>query len=484
MKAKWLPLAAGIALAAGSVAASAVDFHGYARAGLQMNARGGQVFCTGSGEKGHKVGRLGDECDTYAEIALSQELYNKADSKFSINTLFGIGTYEASDNYFDGEPFYDHQGNSWQGIGGAQGRPDRDSHANPWGGQRFSMRELYAKYDTNDGYSIWAGKRFYQRKDIHILDLYYLNNSGYGTGIENIDIGLGNLAFAVIGWANDGTQINSNTWNDQMEYINRHVYKLDARWNGIPVGFGTVDASVIYALPYISDHQRKVAVDDRRSNQADSGVLMTLDHASNVNTDSLSLMNHLVFQFGTNGFGYVGGFYNHAGDNYTPDFGVQGVRLIDWGTLDMGNFGLGYSLLWGHLNSEKKHQNRAAAWTYTRSGWEYSIVLRPEYKWTEYTRTTLELGYSQMKSTGWVSPKDDPSLYKFTLAQQFTPGKGFWSRPAIRFYVSYVNGKQVAHGNRYYSAYDGNWEAGKLWRDNNNGHNYQVTFGSQVEAWW
>ena len=49
------------------------------------------------------------------------------------------------------------------------------------------------------GAQIWAGKRFYQRKDIHILDFYYLNDSGTGAGVEGIPVGnLGQASFAVI----------------------------------------------------------------------------------------------------------------------------------------------------------------------------------------------------------------------------------------------------------------------------------------------
>ena len=478
MKANWLPLSAAVALALSSVAASAVDFHGYFRAGAQANTNGGNVYCLGTGEKGHKVGRLGDECDTYSEFALTQEVYNKANNKWTVNTLFAFGTYEASDDYNDAP--VDLQGNAWQGTGGAQNRGD--TWTNPWGGQRVSVRELWTGYQTDAGYQIWAGKRFYQRKDIHILDLYYLNNSGYGAGIEGIDVGLGNLSFAVTKWANDRSvkRIKADAWdgaeNDHtLIPTNRNVYKLDARWNGIPVGFGTIDAAVIYALPFISDHQRDID-GSSRSTQANSGALVTLEHNSAVNTDSVNLMNKFVVQYGTNGFGYVGQFKNHAGENYSPDIDIQGVRLIDWGTLDVGNFGLGYSLLWGHINVGKDHNaNGNNAWTYDRSGWEYSVVLRPEYKWTEFTRTTLELGYSKMKATGWVAATgdDDPDAYKVTLAQQFTPGKGFWTRPAIRFYVSYIGGDEFANG----------WNPGYK-NKNKDGDEHQITVGTQVEAWW
>ncbi|MEE1339512.1 MAG: maltoporin, partial [Succinivibrionaceae bacterium] len=49
MKAKWLPLSAVVALALSSVAASAVDFHGYARASVNASTRGGEVYCIGTG---------------------------------------------------------------------------------------------------------------------------------------------------------------------------------------------------------------------------------------------------------------------------------------------------------------------------------------------------------------------------------------------------------------------------------------------------
>ena len=446
MKANWLPLSAAVALALSSVAASAVDFHGYFRAGAQASTQGGEVYCLGNGNIGHKVGRLGDECDTYAELTLNQEVYNKANNKWTLNTLVAYGTAEGN---------RDLQGDSWQGVGGD----------GPWNGQRLSIRELWTGYQTDAGYQIWAGKRFYQRKDIHILDLYYLNNSGYGAGIEGIDVGAGNLAFAVTKWANDGTS----------DY-NRNVYKLDARWNGIPVGpLGNLDASVIYALPFISEQQEANAAGNARANRANSGALVTLDLNTSVNSDSVNLMNHFVVQYGTNGFGYIGQNGAHAGDNYTPDLDDDGLRVIDWGTLDAGNFGLGYSLIWAHVDNGDDHHAAGAAWTTERSGWIYSIVLRPEYKWTEFTRTTLELGYSAQKTNGNVADVkyEDPDVYKVTLAQQFTPGKGFWTRPAIRFYVSYIGGDEFANG----------WDVGYK-KKNKDGDEYQITVGTQVEAWW
>ena len=185
MKAKWLPISAAVALALGSFSASAVDFHGYFRAGIQNNlTNGGAVYCFGNGNAGHLMGRLGDECDTYAEIALTQEVFNKAKNKFTVNTLVAWGSWEDNDQW-------DYQGNSRQGVTNGGGTS--------WSGERVSLREAWAGYTLPMGAQIWAGKRFYQRKDIHILDFYYLNDSGTGAGVEGIPVGnLGQASFAVI----------------------------------------------------------------------------------------------------------------------------------------------------------------------------------------------------------------------------------------------------------------------------------------------
>ncbi len=475
MKANWLPLSAAIALAISSVSASAVDFHGYARAGMQASTNGGDVYCGGNGKRGHKVGRLGDECDTYAELILSQDLYNKANNKFTIHTLVMYGTKEDDSQV-------DRQGGSFQNVGLGDGdgiKVKGNDGINHNSGQRNSLRELYVNYDT-DGYTLWVGKRYYNRSDIHIMDYYYVNDEGYGAGIENVDIGLGNVAFAVIKGQNDGQDPTFGN-NDKLGEDWRHVYKLDLKWNAIPVGFGTLSANVIYALPWISDYQKdKEAKGEANSRltSADSGVLITLAHSASVNSDSVALSNNFVAQFGTNGFGYVGQIdnANHAGEYYDPrKADTTGVRLSDYGTFDAGNFGLGYALMYAYYDTNEKNMNDT--WVFPRNGWEYAIVLRPEYKWTDYTRTTLELGYSQMKTMNkhsnpkaWNKFADgNPDIYKVTLAQQFTPGKGFWARPALRFYVSYQGGDQFV---------------GKFGRDKLDDHNYQVTLGTQMEAWW
>ncbi len=68
-----LPLAVAVAAGVMSAQAMAVDFHGYARSGIGWTGSGGEQQCfqtTGAQSKY----RLGNECETYAELKLGQEV--------------------------------------------------------------------------------------------------------------------------------------------------------------------------------------------------------------------------------------------------------------------------------------------------------------------------------------------------------------------------------------------------------------------------
>ena len=414
---EWLPISAAVALALGSFSASAVDFHGYMRAGVQNNlTNGGAVRCFGNGNQGHLMGRLGDECDTYAELALSQEVFNKAKNKFTVNTLVAWGTWEDNAQW-------DYQGNSWQGVTNGGGTS--------WSGERVSLREAWAGYTLPMGAQIWAGKRFYQRKDIHILDFYYLNDSGTGAGIEGIPVGnLGQASFAVIKWSNDGVGEKGDKA--------RNVYKIDTRWNGIPLWKdASLDLAMIWGLPSTTDSQKEEAKAD-----SSSGVILMAEYTQG---NFFGGFNKLSVTYGTDGFAYVGLLENgnHAGDNYTPgDADSWGIRVIDLGLIEQDKWNLGYSFM-------------------------------GSYKRSNFTSNVFEAGYFTKKANNWRgqwgnnADEDHLDAYKFTVAQQFSPMTTFWSRPSIRFYVSYLGGKLM---DRQYTGFDD--------------HDGEVSIGAQAEAWW
>ncbi len=63
-----------------------------------------------------------------------------------------------------------------------------------WGGVRNFGQGAFGKA------TIWAGRRFYRRKDVHMTDYYYEDYSpsgfGWGLGVENVTLDFGNLSLA------------------------------------------------------------------------------------------------------------------------------------------------------------------------------------------------------------------------------------------------------------------------------------------------
>ena len=458
MKAKWLPISAAVALALGSVSASAVDFHGYFRSGLNYATQGGNAYCYGTGGNGHMVGRLADECDTYAELTLSQEVFNKDNNKFTINTLVAYGT--AEDNW-------DFQGNSWQGLS--------DEAGNAWGGQRLSFREAWAGYEMPSGMQLWAGKRYYQRKDIHIMDFYYLNNSGTGIGLENISVGnLGSVSLALLKSqtnANHGKyEISEDETIEQAitgSNANINSWKLDARWNGIPLWTdASLDIAMIYAWQNLSDDQRvwsyKVDGEEVYRQEVNGNNNGYLAHVEWTQGNFFGGFNKFIIQYGHDGL-VTSPLGNHFGGDVVP-YPTKGnvFRFINWGVIEQPSWNLGYVLMAGHRNTFDENKTEGGAGWRGNTNTDYAVVLRPSYKWSDFTSTVLEFGYNNVGRNG----DDRKSATKLTLAQQWTPGSQFWARPSIRVFASWLSGSQLDH------------------RIDNGNDSHQVTLGAQVEAWW
>lgn len=461
MKAKWLPISAAVALALGSVSASAVDFHGYARSGLNYNTQGGDTYCLNKSW----VGRLGNECDTYIELGLGETLFEKNNNKFAVHTTLAFDTKGGNINDRD------HQGNNWQDdrsvlFGSGSGKIDdsdpKDVKVNvdvdisegeqgAWSGIRTAVEEIYADYQMPSGMSLWAGKRFYQRKDVHIMDYYYLNNSGTGFGLENIAVGnLGSVSLALL-----KSQVDANGIKDGTDaHINS--YKLDARWNNIPLW---TDASLDIALIYGWQNLSKVQKKNNKNNP--SFLAMVEWTQSNI----LNGFNKLSFTYANNGFDNVGTISGDSGAMLAPaDTYGNGYRILDWGLIEQQSWNLGYAFTFTHLSPDFKNGTYTAGWTGNPQN-QFNFVLRPSYKWSQFTSTVLEYGYYVGSRKDWNNHEGHTSASKLTLAQQWTPGdKGFWSRPSIRVFASWLTGTEM---NKKFS---------------NDSH--EIVFGAQMEAWW
>lgn len=415
------PLAAAIAAAALATPALAVDFHGYARAGLSSNLNsGGEQTCFGSGANGHYVGRLADECDTYAELAFGDQLFSQDGKTFRFDSMV---SYAAN-----------LQGNDYQAYVGSD-------PGNPYGGGEVALRQLYVSANNVIGFlpgaTLWGGKRYYQRHDIHQLDIFYLNNSGYGGGIENISAGPGKLSLAVINF--------DKQENDQAVQNN----KFDVRY-ALPLGGSTLTLVGIYGMADLTDQQEAAGIDD------EDGTFFTAELA----TGFMGGFNKFVVQYATDSLGESA--FNNQGGNASlnaPYYNgnlKESWQIINHGVIKLGGgFDLGYSALYaegetyGAINQEKPER--------------LSLVVRPVYNWNTITSTALELGYLDEHQ-----PYNDEAatLQKVAVSQQWSAGPGYWARPVIRTYAAAFFGDQAENA-RGGEGVDGD-----------------IQVGLQVEAWW
>ncbi|PSF11057.1 maltoporin LamB [Marinobacter shengliensis] len=430
-----LPLAAAITAAVMATPAIAVDFHGYARAGASTNiGSGGEQTCFGNGASGHYVGRLADECDTYAELSLGDELFSQDGKTFRIDSMLA----------YSAEP----QGNDYQALNGGNNISGIDfaneevtrNNADPFGGGEIALRQLYVSaknvVESLPGATLWAGKRFYQRKDIHQMDLFYVNNSGYGAGIENIKAGAGHLSVAYTNAdTSDGDGLVQNN-------------KVDVRYAFPVAGGHTLELIGIYAMADLTDQQKDAGIED------ENGYFLTAELSSGV----MGGFNKFAVQYGADSMGFANAEGSSGGrvDNgNVAGYFESSWRVLNHGVIKLGNnWDLGHSVVY-----EKAKPHDAGA----RDGERLSIIARPIYNWSTVMSTAIEIGYSDTDRP-WFTESQD--LGKVAIAQQWQAGPGYWARPVIRAYAATFFGDE-AEAARGGEGIDGD-----------------IQIGAQIEAWW
>lgn len=153
-----------------SLPAAALDTSGYIRAGSGGSSAGGGQACFKLPGAGTKY-RLGNECDTYGELGLSQVLHQGEGGE-------RLQAY-ATASLFANRPGIERLGD---------GKNDTDLP------QGYLAAE---KLPLLNGGSFWLGRRFYKRENIHLTDFFYWNPSGIGGGIEDYRIGDLKLSYAL-----------------------------------------------------------------------------------------------------------------------------------------------------------------------------------------------------------------------------------------------------------------------------------------------
>ena len=387
------------------LSASALEFAGYLRSGVGNSLNGGKQSCFKLPGAEAKY-RLGNECEQYAELELRQDVYSFDDG--SVLSVDGMASLYNQ---------YDRQMN-FQGDNGSARLP-----------------QLYAQWSnlpSLNGGSLWAGRRYYKRNDIHISDFYYWNQSATGAGIEDVLIGGLRYSYAL--------SRKDNLY--QENYVTRHDFNV-AGFNTNPGG------ELEFGLSYLDKPERT---------DAHSGWAITAQH---VQSEFLGGKNKLAVQYGEGsgtGLGYTG---DYRLDNSSKRYRI--VEFFDWQLTP--RFG-------GQIEAVYQKDFRPDG---GNQEW-LSLGVRPAYAITEQFKLVTELGHDQVKAADGTR-----KLSKFTFAPTWSPkGPGFWTRPEVRLYYTYASWNAAAQ--RAANELD----AGSALSDTGSfgTARHGSNAGLQVEYWW
>ena len=372
-----------------------IDSFGYLRAGIGFQSDGDDQRCFQLPGAGAKY-RLGNECEIYAEPGLSAEFGREDGPRVSLN--FRGSLVAAPVNGFEDIDTFGEE--AWIGIKGV------------FGDGAFSDAQL------------WFGHRFYKREDVHINDFYYWDATGYGFGLEGVELGFGDLSVAVF---------TDSAGNIRDAVQGTPYTRYDVRLSDIAVGQSNLTLGVDYRDPKPDEDTRN-----------DGGGMITAQ---------------LEHEFETRGTltvalqaGWAAGHTLSFASNPEAADDRTSARLVGkW--------------LW-NANDDFSIYGTGIAQTDSEDGEWYSVGARPMWRLKDDFWLAVEGGIDH------VVPGDGDSrtLGKATAALVWKPdGTGFFSRPEVRLYATTA---------RWNDAADINGLAANF--DDQRG----TTFGLQIEHFW
>ena len=194
------------------------EFDGYLRSGIGFNDKGGaqEAF---QAPGAYSKYRLGNETDMYSELGLTTNWVNPDHNDAWFKTKVKIGIQQVHPHFtFD---------------------TLRDAPGN------IVNREVYVEaghiVESHPEMTLWAGQRFYRRRDVHIIDFFFNDMSGYGGGFQDMKVGGDSkLSVAFLGGSNENPPMTAGS------DVGR-LFKgtLDLRLSDIPAGPGKLELWLI-----------------------------------------------------------------------------------------------------------------------------------------------------------------------------------------------------------------------------------------------
>ncbi len=398
------------------------EFHGYFRSGAGSNGLGGQMVAFQAPGAKAKY-RLGNEAETYGEWIFVNNWVNPdrvpGSAWFKTEVMLETNTSN-SDTYanFPGST----------------------------GNDQFRLREAFVQagnlFAAQPDAKFWAGERYYRRQHIEINDFFPLDMSGYGAGVEDLNVHIGKMAVAYLNGARPDTVTENG--NYAKNNIDVRLYDMKAPVGRLGMWFdfatekggaittgGTIPTTSGYAgglrLQELEWHGGYNAVSIQYGTGAASNFSTSVDVPTlyQKSSERLLVTNHLLVQ---------------PNERFAimPIFTYQRTRDGD--------------PMHGH------------------SDW-VSFGARPVVFFNRYLSLAFEGGADYTDGfNSTVDGRVDGWLRKITIAPQLGAGQKFFSRPVLRTFFTYANWSNGFRG----------LVGGVPYKDRTDG----LSFGVQAETWW
>lgn len=395
------------------------EFHGYFRSGYGLNSEGGQQVAFSAPGAGAKY-RLGNETETYGEFIFVNNWVNpeRSSDKAWIKTEVMI------------------EANTTDSASYA-------SFNSSTGNDQFRLREAFVQagniFESQPNAKFWAGERYYRRQHIEINDFYPLDMSGYGAGVEDLNLGFGKMALGFLSGARpDITTQNGNYAKSNVDF---RLYDVKAPGGTAALWFDFANS---------------------RGGTTSTGALIPTSNGYAFGFRHQRLEWHggyhlLGIQYGT---GPASNFSTSIDDptrfiNSTARFLLTEQILFQ----PTARFAVMPIFVYQRM----KDGNPQHPW----QQW-VSFGARPEVFFTKYLSLAFEGGFDHTHSQ--IAPTYDGWLRKFTIAPQIGAGQKFFSRPVLRVFMTYANWSDGLRG----------FVGGIPFENRTNG----LTYGVQAETWW
>jgi maltoporin len=397
-----------------------IEPNGYFRAGFGINAKGGdQDFFKAPGA--YSKYRLGNETELYAEFGFTANWINP-----------------------------DHNDGAWfkTALKLAIVAPENSTFDVPL--SAFTIREAYAQgghvIESQPEMSFWAGERFYRRKDVHIIDFFFQDMSGYGGGFEDLKVGeKSKLAVAYLGGSVDDKPNAMPGSAFDLGRLAKNTF--DLRLYDIPAGPGSLE---LWLIPTLA---AKGNANENNRSGIGGGVFY--------NVPFMGGFNEVSAEFG------IGGAANFSsGLDTTIAKNGWLFRVVERAQIQANPK---LSMMWtGVLQFDNKDGSPDGTTDSGLGNMWISAGARPVYNFTKHTGIAVEGGVDVVKPQ--TDGADLGVVGKLTVAPMIRPGTGFWDRPEIRAFVTAAFWNDAVKGQVGGPAFAND--------------NFGLTAGVQAEMWW